>query len=107
MSQCERLGKKLEVCYPSTEFKSEALVIVFPNDHKKFISPQSSLSGISQKTTVFTEVEISLHVCNTSLNDEMETQIACSSAPSTVQNGSKFPQRNKTCEPDSSKCPKR
>ena len=71
-------GKIFNASFPYTEFEHQALVITFPNDYravssdKEIISPQSSLSDLSQITTPFTEVKNSLHGSNTSLNDEME-----------------------------------
>ena len=51
---------------------------------KKTVSPQSSLSYLSQNTTPFTEITNPLHSSKISLNDEMEIQQASSSAPATV-----------------------
>ena len=55
---------------------------------KKPVSPHSSLSDVSQITTLFTEVEDSSHGSNVFLNDELEIQEASGSAPSTVENDS-------------------
>ena len=71
--------KALEISPLSTEFEHQALMITVSNDYKEPISPQRPLSDFSQSTTLFTEVENSLHGPNDSLNDEMEVQEASSS----------------------------
>ena len=48
-----------------------------------------------------------MHGSYTFLTDEMKTQEVSSIAPSTGQKDWKKPQKNKNCEPDSSKSPKR
>ena len=53
------------------------------------------------------EVKNTLHVCNTTLKDEMEAQRAASNAPFSVGNDSKIARKFKTCELDSSMSPKR
>ena len=44
--------KILEIS-PSTEFEHQTLMITVPDDYKKPVSPQSSLSDFSQKKTLF------------------------------------------------------
>ena len=60
--------------------------ICFPIVHKKYLFLSTSLNG-----------------SNTSLNDGTETQEVSTAAPATFRNDSKYPQKTKTCEPESSK----
>ena len=75
------------------------------NDYKEPLSPQSSNSDFSQKTTTLTEVEDSLQGSNASLNDKMEFQNALRSAPLIVIRDSKV--SKKTYPPDSLNFPTR
>ena len=94
----------LEASLPSTEFEQQVLMITVP-EHKETLSPESSLSDLSQKTTLFSDIRISLQGFNASLKGEMENQEASSSTPSNVIDDSKTPRKIKNSAPDSSKPP--
>ena len=107
-------AKFLETSFSSIEIEQQALVITVSNelktvskDYKEKIPPQNSLSDFPQNTTAFNEVKTSLHGPNTSMKDVMKIQETSTGAPLTDNNDSKLPQKNKTCELDSSKSQKR
>ena len=47
----------LDVCFPSTEFKTQAVVNTVPDDYEETVSLKISVSGISQKTNPIAELE--------------------------------------------------
>ena len=62
----------LDAFLPSTDFADQALLITVPNDYEEPLSSQSSLSELSQNTTLFIEAKTSLQVSNPSPIDEMD-----------------------------------
>ena len=53
--------KAFEVSLLFTDFEHQALVTNVPNDYKELVSSQSSLNGLAQNATPFTEVRKSLN----------------------------------------------
>ena len=82
--------KFLELSFSRTPFQCQALMITLLNYYKETVSPQCSLPDLPQNTIPFTEIDNSLHGFNTCQNDEVETQEAFASAPSTVKTESKL-----------------
>ena len=88
------------VFVPTTEIESQAVLINVPTDSKDSVSPQSPLSDLPQKNSLF-ETKKSLNGSYTSLKADMRTQKASGSVHSTTGNSYKKPQK-KLCEPVSS-----
>ena len=62
----------LETCLPSTDFESQPLVSTLPNTYEGTLNGKFALRSFSKHIS-FTEVRISLHGSDTSLEDETET----------------------------------